>query len=233
MPASASREPAPDAHLLVAVPLRSEGVMMGALALADRRAVPFDVHDLAILEHIGDRHADVFAGKEGSGVRREPGVLPGEIWRYGLRCEIERLHSGRVLVIALASLPARSSPTIPVSSPEEMLLVTRAIERLLERLSPRTTLGRLAPVTLAGYAVVEDAEAGEQTLRSLLTSLADEPDRACLAVLTVKELHPTDGGAAFLDVAQWLLDAATAHGPGTTLHARLTPEVAEAPRAAA
>jgi hypothetical protein len=136
-------------------------------------------------------------------------------------------------VIALASLPARSSPTIPVSSPEEMLLVTRAIERLLERLSPRTTLGRLAPVTLAGYAVVEDAEAGEQTLRSLLTSLADEPDRACLAVLTVKELHPTDGGAAFLDVAQWLLDAATAHGPGTTLHARLTPEVAEAPRAAA
>jgi CheY-like chemotaxis protein len=233
MPAIASRAPAPDAHLLVAVPLRSDGVMMGALALADRRPVPFDVHDLAILEYIGDRHAAVFAGKEASSVPREPGVLTGEMWRYCLRCEIERLRSGRALVIALAPLPARSSPTIPVSSPEEMLLVTRAVERLLEQLTPRTALGRLSSATLAAYAIVEDAEAGERALRALVTSFADAPDRACLAVLTIRELHPTDGGAAFLEVARWLLEAAMAQGPGTTLHARLTPEIADARRAAA
>ena len=233
MPPIVSRAPAPDAHLLVVVPLRSDGVMMGALALADRRPVPFDVHDLAILEYIGDRHADVFAGKKASRVPREPGVLPGEMWRYGLRWEIERLRSGRALVLALAPLPPRSSPTIPVSSGEEMLLVTRVVERILEQLPPRTALGRLAPATLAAYALVEDAEAGERALRALVTSLADEPDRACLAVLTVGELHPTDGGAAFLEVARWLLEAAMAQGPGTTLHARLSPEVVDVRRAAA
>jgi CheY-like chemotaxis protein len=232
MPAFVSRAPAPDAHLLVAVPLRSEGVMMGALALADRRAVPFDVHDLAILENVGDRHADVFAGKEPPPLPREPGVLQGEMWQYLLRCEIERLRSGRALVIALAPLPARSSPTIPVSSPEEMLLVTRVVERLLEQLPPRTALGRLGPAMLAAYTLVDDAEAGERALRALVASFAEEPDRACLAVLTVRDLHPTDGGAAFLEVARWLLEAAMAHGPGTTLHARLSPEVAGARRAA-
>ncbi len=233
MPGIASRVPAPEAHLLVAVPLRSEGVIMGALALVDRRPVPFDVHDLAILEHIGDRHAAVFAGKDAALAPFEPGVLRGDMWRYCLRCEIEHLRSGRALVIALASLPVSSSPTIPVSSPGEMLLVTQVVERILERLTPRTALGRLAPATLAAYAVVEDAEAGDRALRAVVASLADEPEQTCLAVLTVRELHPSDGGAAFLEVAQWLLESAMAHGPGTILHARLCPEIDDARRAAA
>jgi hypothetical protein len=44
-------------------------------------------------------------------------------------------------------------------------------------------------------------------------------------------LHPT-GGAAILEIAQWMLAAAVAQGPGTALHARLDPEVVAVRRAA-
>jgi CheY-like chemotaxis protein len=233
LPAVGSRAPAPDAQLLVVVPVRANGVTIGALALADRRPLPFDVHDLAMLEHIGDRYyAAVFADEEASRVPHEPGVLPGESWRFGLRCEIEHLRSGQSLVVALAALAARSSPTIPVSTPQEMEAVTRAIDGRIELVAPRTALGRLAPATLAGYALVEDAGAGEQALRAVLASLADEPDQMCVAALVVSALHPADGGAAILEIAQWLLASAMARGPGTTLHACLSPEVVEARRAA-
>jgi len=232
MPPSTSRAPTPEAHLLVAVPLRADGVTIGALALADRRPLPFDVHDLAILEHVGDRHADVFAGRDATKAPREPGVLPYETWRYALRCELEHLRNGRALVIALASLPLTGGPTIPVGSPEDMLKITRVVERLLARMPPRAAVGRLASSTVAAYVLVEDAAAGERALGAVLAMLADEPDRTCVALLTVRELYPTDGGVAFLEVAQWLLAAATAQGPGTMLRTRLEPEPAEVRRAA-
>jgi hypothetical protein len=66
-----------------------------------------------------------------------------------------------------------------------------------------------------------------------VASLADEPDRGCIGMLTVTGLYPTDGGAAFLELAHWLLASAMAEGPGTTLRARLSPEVIAARRAAA
>jgi CheY-like chemotaxis protein len=225
MPAGPSRAPAPGARLLAAVPLRSEGVTIGALALADHRPVPFDVHDLAILEYFGARFSEVLAGLEVSRLPREPGVLAAESWRFTLRSEIEHLRSGRALVVALASLPVREGPMIPASSPDEMESVTRVVERLIELLPPRTALGRLTPATLAVYGLVADAEAGEHALRTLMASLADKPERSCLALLTVRDLSPNDGGAAFLEVAHWLLASAMARGPGTTLHARLSPEV--------
>ena len=61
-----SHVPIPDAHVLAAAPMRGpEGVTIGALALADRRPVPFDVHDLDILEHIAARSAAIFTGTDG------------------------------------------------------------------------------------------------------------------------------------------------------------------------
>jgi hypothetical protein len=158
--ATASRQPAPGERLLVAVPLQSDGVTIGALALADRRKVAFDVQDLAILEHVGARFADVFAGRNSSELPREPGVLIAESWRFVLRCELEHLQAGHTLAIALASVPASQGPTIPVSSPGDMATVTRTVEDRLERLPPRTALGRLGPATLAVYGLAAGAEEG-------------------------------------------------------------------------
>ncbi len=233
MSARVSRAPARDSGLLAAVPLRTEGVTIGALALADRRSVPFDAHDLAILENIGANYADVLAGTEASPLPREPGVLLGESWRHRLRSEIEHLHPGRALVVALASQPVKSRPMFPISSPEDLEIVTLAVAHALDQLLPRTAVGRIAPALLAAYSLATDAAEGEHALHALVASLADEPDRACVGVLTVTGLHPTDGGAAFLELAHWLLASAMAQGPGTTLRARLSPEVVAARRAAA
>jgi CheY-like chemotaxis protein len=233
VPAAVSRAPVPDAHLLAAVPVRSEGETIGVLALADRRPVAFDVHDLAILEHIGARYADAFSGLETSLLPREPGVLGDESWRYALRAELEHLHAGLTLVVGLGSAPPRNGPTIPLGSPEDLQIVTRTVERLIELLPPRTALGRLAPTTLAAYGLVADAQAGEEAIRSLLATLAAEPRRECAAVLAVRDLRPTDGGTALLEIAHWLLASALARGPGTTMRACLSPENTDHLRAAA
>lgn len=217
--------PAPDARLFVAVPARLDGVTIGALALADRLRFPFDVHDLAILEHIGDLYAAVLADEPSSRAPREPGVLINESWRYCLRHEIDHLCTGRTLIVALASLPTRGNPTIPVTTQEELEAVRRAVDRLIELLPPRAALGRLNPMTLGAYAMVEDPTAAEQRLPELMLSLADEPKKICVAALAVSGLRPVDGGAAVLEVAQCLLNASMAHGPGTTLHARVKPEI--------
>ena len=221
----------PDVHLLAATPVRSpDGVTIGALALADRRPVPFDVHDLGILDHIAARSAAVFAGVDSAPI--QPGVLPEDSWWYVLQREVDRLRPGRTLGIALASLPERDGPTIPVESADELKRTRQAIERLIELLPPRTALGRLTPSTLAVYALGDDVEADEHALLSLIASLDDEPRRACVALLTMTGLCPTDGGAALLEVAGWLLAAAIARGPATILRVRLGPEAVDPRRAA-
>ena len=121
----------------------------------------------------------------------------------------------------------RDGPTIPVTSTEEMKDTQQAIERLLALLPPRTALGRLAPSTLAVYGVGDDVEADEHALLSLIASLDDEPGRACVGLLTVTGLCPTDGGAALLEVAGWLLTAAVTRGPATVLRARVGPEAVD------
>jgi CheY-like chemotaxis protein len=227
MSALTSHATVPGVHVLAAAPVRSpEGVTIGALALADRRPLPFDVHDLGILDHIAARSAAVFAGVDRAPI--QPGVLPEDSWRYVLQREIARLRPDRTLGIALASLPERDGPTIPVTSAEELKRTQQAIERLIELLPPRTALGRLAPSTLAVYGLGEDVEAHEHALLSLLASLDDEPGRACAALLTLTGLCPTDGGAALLEVAGWLLAAAIDRGPATILRARLGPEAVHA-----
>ena len=225
IPAGERRTPAPDTRLFVAVPVRVEGVTIGALALADGLRPPFDAHDLALLEHIGDRFAGILADEPSSRVPHEPGVLLNESWRYCLRHEIEHLRSRRRLVVALAPLPPKSQ-MISVSSPEQMEYVRLVFNHLIELLPPRAVLGRLDATTLAAYALVEDPDAGEPALRELLASLADEPEQVRVAALTVSALRPADGGAAIIEVAHWLLAAAAAYDPGTTLHARLSPEIA-------
>jgi CheY-like chemotaxis protein len=228
-----SRGPVPDARLLAAAPLRGpEGVTIGALALADRRPAPFDAHDLDILEHLAARSAAVFAGADG-GPPREPGILPDESWRYLLRAEVEHLRPDGALIIALASLPPKTAgPTIPVSSREVLVAVQRVFERLLALLPPRTALGRLTPATLAVLGLGEDVETVERSLLAIIASLEDEPPRACIGLLTMTGLAPTDGGVALLEIGQWLLSAALARGPATILRLRLGPEPV-APRLAA
>jgi CheY-like chemotaxis protein len=226
MAAMASRPEIPDVRLLAAAPVRSpDGITIGALAIADRRPIPFDVHDLAILDHIATRNAAVFAGADRAPT--QPGVLPEDSWRYVLHREVDRLRPGRTLVIGLASLAERDGLTIPVTSAEEMKNTQQAIERLLELLPPRTALGRLAPSTLAVYGVADDVEADEHALLSLIASLDEEPGRACVGLLTVTGLCPTDGGAALLEVAGWLLTAAVTRGPATVLRARVGPEAVD------
>jgi DNA-binding NarL/FixJ family response regulator len=229
MAALSANAPDPDSRVLAAVPLRSpEGVTIGALVLADRRPIPFDAHDLGILEHTAAMGAQVLAGPTGPRLFQEPGVLRNESWRYFLRAELEHLRSGRNLVIALASLPARSGPIGPISTPEQLEAAERTTERLMELLPPRTALGRLTPMTVAAYGLVQDAEAGERALLSLFAALDSETRRACIAVVTVTGLSPTDGGAALLEILGWLLASATARGSATALRARLGPETIEA-----
>jgi hypothetical protein len=78
MPGRAPHAAVEDWRLFAAVPLRTtDGLAIGALALADRRVMPFDVHDLGILLHIAKRLEAVFSGFEGPGVLEGAGVLVG------------------------------------------------------------------------------------------------------------------------------------------------------------
>jgi CheY-like chemotaxis protein len=222
MPGRAPHAAVDDWRLFAAVPLRTiDGLAIGALALADRRVVPFDVHDLGILEHIAKRLEAVFSGVEGPGVLEGAGVLVADSWRHCLACEVRHLEAGQSLVIALASLPGAS--TTPGSSREQMDDMKRAVDKLVERLPPRTALGRLGPERLAAYSRLEQSEVGERALLTLVTALEGEPRRSCIGLLGARGLRPTDGGAALLDVVHWLLDSAMARGPATILHARLAP----------
>ena len=223
MPAAASREPGTDWRLLVAVPLRTaEGIAIGALALAAPHPIPFDVQDLAILESLAGRLGKVFSGDDGARLMHGPGVLSAEAWRHGLACEAAHLAYGHSLVLALGALPAGPAPVIPLKSDVEVEAWRRDMGSLIDRLPPRTAVGRLTPETLAAYSLVDDAESGARSLLALLASF-EEQSRACVAVLSVSGLVPTDSGAAFLDITRWLLDSATAQGPGTAVTAHLGP----------
>ena len=222
LPGGAVRPSVQDWRFFAAIPLRSaEGLAIGALALADRRLLAFDVYDLGILEHIAKRLGNVFSGSDGPGMLQGPGVLLADSWRHCLDCEVKHLGTAQSLVIALASLPGE--PTTPGSSSELIDDMERSIDKLIERLPPRTALGRLTPEMVAAYSLVAEPEVGEQALLALMTALEVEPRRACVGILSAKGLCPTDGGAALLDIVQWLLEAALSRGPATTLGARLAP----------
>jgi GAF domain-containing protein len=148
MPSGAARAPVRDWRLFAAVPVRSaEGLAIGALALADGRPRPFDVHDLSILEHIASQLGAVFSGIEGPGMLQGPGVLVADSWRHCLACEVKHITTEQSLVIALASIEGEAM--VPGESPEQMESFERAIGQLAERLPPRTALGRLTLETLA------------------------------------------------------------------------------------
>ncbi|HVQ26880.1 MAG TPA: hypothetical protein VMV01_16945, partial [Planctomycetota bacterium] len=70
---------------------------------------------------------------------------------------------------------------------------------------------------------VTSAEAGERALLALIASLEETPGRACIAMLSATGLCPTDGGAALLEIVQWILATAMSRGPATALCARLDP----------
>ena len=93
-------------------------------------------------------------------------------------------------------------------------------------------LGRLSPSTLGAYGLGDDVEAHEHGLLSLIASLDDGAPRGCVALVTMTGLCPRDGGAALLEVARWLLDAATSRGPSTILRLRLGPEAVDSRRGA-
>ena len=224
LPGGASRAPVPDMRLFAAVPVRLlDGTPIGALALANQDPAPFDVHDLGILKYVAAREAEVFSGVPGARMLEGPGTLLPDSWRYCLCREIEHLGPGQSLLLALASQPAGTGPAIPVRSPEAMEALERAIGSLVERLPPRTALGRLTSETLAAYSVVTNAEAGERALLSLIASLEEPPGRGCVALLSATGLYPTDGGAPLLDIVHWILAAAMSRGPATVLRARLDP----------
>jgi CheY-like chemotaxis protein len=220
MPGLPPRTAVENWRLFAAVPVRTtDGLAIGALTLADRRIVPFDVHDLGIFEYIAKGLQAIFSGVGGRGVFEGAGVLVADSWRHCLASEVKHLVAGQSLVIALASLPSST----PESSREQMDDMARAVDKLVERLPPRTALGRLGPERLAAYSRLEQPEVGERALLSLMTELEGEPRRACIGLLSARGLCPTDGGAALLDVVHWLLDSAMARGPATILHARLAP----------
>jgi CheY-like chemotaxis protein len=232
MPNGSVRGPVPEWRLLAAVPVSSiDGPTIGALMVADRRPVPFDVHDLGILEHIAARLADVFSGTAtGAGVLEGPAVLRADSWRHAFSCELSHLGHGRTMVVALASLAV---PTmIPVRSHDQLEQLVRATDQVIARLPARTALGRLTPHTVAVYSLVDDSEAGERTVLSLIESLEAEPRRACVAIISATDMSPVDGGTALLEILQSVLASATARGPGTALGARLAPAAIERPRAA-
>jgi CheY-like chemotaxis protein len=221
LPAAASR-PAPW-RFLVALPLRTaEGITVGALVLAAPAPIPFDAHDLTILEHVVGRLGEIFSGADDARLLDGPGVLNAETWRQGLGSETQHLAYGHTLAIALGTLPGEPEPAIPVRSAPALQALGRDTAALLERLPPRTAVGRLGPDTLAAYTVAEDSEAGARALLALMASLETEP-RGCVAVLSACGLVPADSGAALLDITRSLLDAARARGPATALTARLEP----------
>ncbi len=231
MPNGSVRSTVPEWRMLAAVPVWSMGAAIGAFMIADHRPVAFDVHDLAILEHIAARLGDVFSGTAtGAGVLEAPAVLRADSWRHGFSSELSHLGRGVTVVAALASLAV---PTmIPVRSREQLEQLVRATDQMIARLPARTALGRLTPHTLAAYSVVGDSAAGERTVLSLIESLEANPRDACVAVISATDVSPGDGGSALLEILQSVLASATARGPGTALGARLAPMAIERPRAA-
>jgi CheY-like chemotaxis protein len=232
MPNGSVRANVPEWRLLAAVPVCSmDGTAIGALMVADRRPVPFDVHDLGILEHIAARLGDVFSGAAaGVGVLEGPALLRADSWRHGFGCELSHLLRGRTMVVAMASLAMGT--TIPVRSREQLAQLVRATDDVIARLPARTALGRLTPHTVAAYSLVEDSATGERAVLSLIDSLEAEPRRACIAIISATDMSPCDGGAALLEILQSLLASATARGPATALSARLAPAPIERPYAA-
>ena len=222
MPNGTPRDPLRGRRLFAAVPVRTgDGLAIGALAVADQRPVHLDVHDVGILEHIAKRLGAVFSGSEGPGMLQEPAILRPESWRHCLGCEVGHLGGDQSLVVALASIPGEL--VIPGATPEQLDYLERATDRLVERLPPRTALGRLTPITLAAYSIVADPEAGEHALLSLIAAIEGEPRRACVGMLSTTGLHLLDNGAALLDITESLLGSAKARGAATTLAARLAP----------
>jgi len=225
LPDGSSPASTPDARLLAAVPVRlADGTTIGALAIADDRPIPFDVHDLGILEYIAARQGEVFGGAPGARMLHGAGVLLEDAWRHNLGRELAHLGPGRSLLVALASLPSEDDgPPIPIGSREEMERMEQAVDALLERMPPRTALGRLTPATLGAYTVAEDPEAGERALLSIFALLEQGPRRACVATLSTTGVRPTDGGESLLAIAHWLLDGALDRGPATALRTRMLP----------
>jgi CheY-like chemotaxis protein len=223
MPNGSVRTNVPDWRLLAAVPLRSsDGIAIGVLMVAHREAIPFDVQDLSLLEHVAAKLSAVFAGTApGAGMLEGPGVLIADSWRYALGRELAHLPRGTILVMALASLGV--APMIPVRTREKLAELRRAMEKTIDRLPPRTAVGSLTPDRLAVYSVVEDAASGQRAVLSLVESLEDEPRRACVGMIAASDVAPTDGGAALLELLHWLLASAMARGPGTALSAQVVP----------
>jgi len=232
MPSGTVRPTVAEWRLLAAVPIRAnDGNAIGALMIAHHHAVPFDVRDLSILEHIAARLQEVFAGTtSGAGVIEGPGVLRADSWRHVLRCELAHLARGESVVVALASLSVPA--LVPVASPEQLVHLQRATDEIVGRLPPRTALARLTSERVAAYSFVADPGAGARALLSVLESIEPEPQRACVAMMSATEISPTDGGAALLEILHCLLVSAMNRGPGTVLRAEVTPAPIERPRAA-
>jgi CheY-like chemotaxis protein len=232
MPTGCVRSTLPEWRLLAAVPVRPvDGMPIGALMVADHRAVAFDVNDLGILQHIAARLADVFSGTVGgAGLLEAAGILRAESWRHLFGCELPHLGRGQTLVVGLAS--SAVTPTIPVRSREAMERVERATNEIIARLPARTALGRLTPDRVAAYSVVQDPVAGARALISVFESLEEQSHRASIAIMTATDLCPTDGGAALLEILQCLLRSAMARGPATILGAHIAPAAIDRPRAA-
>ena len=232
MPSGSVRATVPEWRLLAAVPVSAaEGPAIGALMVADRRPLPFDVQDLGILEHIAARLGDVFSGAEaGAGVLEGPAVVTAESWRHCFGQELAHLGSQRTVVVALASYTV--DMMIPVRSRAQLERLVKATDEIIARLPARTVLGRLAPHMLAAYSVVGDSAVGERALLSVIESLGSDARGACVAMMSATDLCPDDGGAALLEILHCLLASATARGPATALSARLAPAAIERPRAA-
>lgn len=232
MPRGSVRATVPEWRLLAAVPVCSmDGTAIGALMVADRRPLPFDVHDLGIIEHIASRLGDVFSGAAaGAGVLEGPALVRADTWRHCFSCELSHLGRGRSVVVALASLVV---PTmIPVRSREQLERLIRGTDEMIARLPARTALGRLTPQTVAAYSVLEDSAAAERAVLSLIDTLEAEPRRACVGLISATGISPGDCGASLLEILHCVLASATARGPATVLRARLAPEAIERRRAA-
>jgi len=232
MPTGSVRTTVPDWRLLAAVPVCSDdGTAIGALMIADRRTIRFDVHDLGMLQHIASCLGDVFSGDVGgAGVLEGAGVLRGETWRHALGCELSHLAARQTLVMALASsaMPAM----IPVESREQMDDLEQATTEVIARLPPRTALGCVSPERLAAYSMVDDAVAGTRRLVAILQSLAPESRGVSIATIAATDIAPTDRGAALLEILHCLLASAIARGPDTVLGAEISPTLIDARRAA-
>jgi CheY-like chemotaxis protein len=81
-------------RLLVAVPLLSDGVPIGALCLGDREPHPFDAEDLIILEHMG-RNAALgleHVARNGEPPTQHFGFAPPNLFDPMLAAELSILH---------------------------------------------------------------------------------------------------------------------------------------------